>query len=279
MYEAFYGLREKPFSILPDPRFLYFSPSHRMAFSMLEYGIVNQAGFTVITGAIGCGKTTLIRQLLQSIGADVQVGLISHTSKFAGNLLEWILMTFGQPFENASYPRLYKDFRDFVESGAERGRRTVLIIDEAQNLEADRIEELRMLSNINIDSMLMQLILVGQPELRTLLQSPSLVQFAQRVSSDFHLPALDRKEAAAYIEHRIMTTGGNPQLFAPSSKRLIFEAASGVPRQINVLADRSLVYGFAESASVIGPKIVRNVLADRARHGVFERQAAIAPAA
>jgi general secretion pathway protein A len=272
MYEAYYGLLEKPFSILPDPKFLYFSRSHRMAFSMLEYGIVNQAGFTVITGAIGSGKTTLIQHLLASMNQEARIGLISHTSKYSGNLLEWILLAFGQPFEDASYPRLYKTFRDFVEQEAEQMGRVVLIIDEAQNLETDRLEELRMLSNINTHSMLIQLVLVGQPELRDMLLAPGMAQFAQRVSSDFRLPELDGFEACNYINHRIRVAGGRTDLFSMSAKIMIFEAAGGVPRLINVLADRCLVYAYAKSARAVSSAIVRKVLEDRQRHGIYALQ-------
>ena len=182
MYESYFGLREKPFSILPDPRFLYFSRNHQMAFSMLEYGIINQAGFTVVTGAIGSGKTTLIRQLLGCLGPDVRTGLISHTPRNNSPMLQWILMAFNQPFEEGSYAGLYKRYSEFVTSEYERHGRVVLIVDEAQNLDAERLEELRMLSNVNTDEMMMQLILVGQPELRATLQGPGMEQFAQRLS-------------------------------------------------------------------------------------------------
>jgi type II secretory pathway predicted ATPase ExeA len=247
-----------------------------MAFAMLEYGVVNQAGFTVVTGAIGSGKTTLIRHLLGGMGRSLRVGLITHTSKYGGNLLEWILMAFNQPFEGTSYPRLYKRFCDFVEQSEGPNGRVVLVIDEAQNLEPDRLEELRMLSNINTHSMLMQLILVGQPELRHTLQGPNLTQFAQRVSSDFHLPELQLSEARAYIDHRISVAGGQPHLFSSSAKRLICEASNGVPRQINVLADRSLVYAYAKSASAVSSSIVRKVISDKKRHGIFRLEAELA---
>jgi general secretion pathway protein A len=270
MYEAYFGLREKPFSILPDPKFLYFSRAHSMAFAMLEYGLVNQAGFTVVTGAIGSGKTTLVRRLLDSMGRSMRVGLITQTSKYGGNLLEWVLMAFDQPFEGLSYPSLYKRFCEFVGDCASRGERVVLVIDEAQNLEPARLEELRMLSNINTQAMRLQLILVGQPELRETLQMAELTQFAQRVSSDYHLHELERSDARAYVEHRIMVAGGQPGLFSSQAKSLICEAAHGVPRQINVLADRCLVYAFAKSAGSVSAGIVRKVLADRARHGIFQ---------
>ena len=271
MYESYYGLNEKPFSIIPDPKFLYFSPSHLMAFSMLEYGIINQAGFTVITGAIGSGKTTLVNHLLASMQGEARIGLISHTPANFGNLLEWILMAFGQPFEGASYPALYKRFCDFVASGDRPGSRVVLVIDEAQNLQIDRLEELRMLSNINRDRMMMQLVLVGQPELRDMLQSSGMVQFAQRVSSDFHLPELEAREASKYINHRIRVAGGRPELFSNPAKMMLHEEARGVPRIINVLADRCLVYAYAKSAKVVSSSIVRKVLIDRQRHGIAAR--------
>lgn len=236
---------------------------------MLEYGIVNQAGFTVITGAIGSGKTTLVQHLLDNMNQEARIGLISHTSKFSGNLLEWILLAFGQPFEDASYPRLYKSFRDFVEREAEQTGRVVLVIDEAQNLETDRLEELRMLSNINTHAMRIQLILVGQPELRDMLLAPGMAQFAQRVSSDFRLPELDGFEACHYINHRIRVAGGRSDLFSMSAKIMIFEASGGVPRLINVLADRCLVYAYAKSARAVSSTIVRKVLEDRQRHGIY----------
>ncbi len=269
MYEKYYGLAEKPFSILPDPKFLYFGPSHSMAFSMLEYGLVNQAGFTVITGAVGSGKTTLVQHFLNSMPESTRVGMITHTTRAGGNLLEWILMAFEQGFEDASYPRLYKRFCEFVENEVKRRGRVVLIIDEAQNLAPDRLEELRMLSNINTKSMLMQLILVGQDELRTTLRLPELRQFAQRVSSDFQLPELQRSEARSYIDHRVRVAGGQEQLFSPAAKTMIYEASKGIPRQINVLADRCLVYAFAKMKQRVSSSIVKRVLEDRKRHGLF----------
>jgi general secretion pathway protein A len=269
MYEKHYGLLEKPFSILPDPKFLYFGSSHSMALSMLEYGLVNQAGFTVITGTVGSGKTTLIQHFLSNMHQSTRIGMITHTTRAGGNLLEWILMAFGQGFEDASYPRLYKRFCEFVEGEVKRRGRVVLIIDEAQNLEPDRLEELRMLSNINTKSMMMQLILVGQSELRATLQLPELRQFAQRVSSDFQLPELGKVEARAYIDHRIRVAGGPEHLFSSSAKTLLFEASKGIPRQINVLADRCLVYAYAKMRTQVSASTVRRVLEDRSRYGIF----------
>ncbi|KHJ54173.1 general secretion pathway protein [Aureimonas altamirensis] len=279
MYESYFGLREKPFSILPDPRFLYFSRNHQMAFSMLEYGIINQAGFTVVTGAIGSGKTTLIRQLLGCLGPDVRTGLISHTPRNNSPMLQWILMAFNQPFEEGSYAGLYKRYSEFVTSEYERHGRVVLIVDEAQNLDAERLEELRMLSNVNTDEMMMQLILVGQPELRATLQGPGMEQFAQRVSSDFNLPALQATEAMFYFDHRLRVAGCERELFSNEAKRMIHEDSKGVPRLMNVLADRCLVYAYAEEASMVTPRIVNQVIADRAQHGVFGSRVEAMPVA
>ena len=208
MYEEFYGLNEKPFSILPDPSFLYWAPGHDYAYSMLEYGVMNRAGFTVVTGEVGCGKTTLVRQLLHQIDKTVTVGLLTNTINGPGRLLEWVMMALNQPFDTASYVALYQKFHKFLIEEYAQGRHVVLIIDEAQNLDVEALEELRMLSNINADKdQLVQLILVGQPQLRDLLQQPALAQFAQRVSCDYHLMPLEHNEVGQYINHRLYLAG------------------------------------------------------------------------
>ena len=269
MYEQHFGLNERPFSILPDPRFLYFGRHHRIAYAMLEYGLVGQAGFTVVTGAIGSGKTTLVQRLVNNLpDSNVTLGLISTTSITTGGLMEWIMMAFRQPFESMSYPRLHQDFQEFLHREAQRGKRVVLVIDEAQNLQSERLEEIRMLSNLNIDSMLLQLVLVGQPELREMLQRPELHQFAQRISSDFHLPPLLRTDAVAYFERRVEVAGGPPALFSRQAIYEIFDFAEGVPRSINILADKSLVYGYGDGVPKFGKSIVRRVLNDVRHFGI-----------
>src|ERR1700724_4740338 len=208
MYEAFYQPREKPFSILPDPDLIYWGKMHSMAFTMLEFGVMNNAGFTVITGEIGSGKTTLVRHLLKKISPQITVGLISNSPQGRQELLQWILMSLGQPFEG-NYPRIFKQLQDYLYGQYANGRRTILIIDEAQNLEPEALEHLRMISNINADKFqILQLILVGQPQLRDLLLAPKLHQFAQRISSDFHLSPLDSKEVTKYIDFRLEAGGG-----------------------------------------------------------------------
>jgi general secretion pathway protein A len=269
MYEAYYQLREKPFSILPDPDLIYWGRVHTMAFTMLEFGIMNNAGFTVITGEIGSGKTTLLRYLLRRITPSVTVGLISSSPQGRHELLQMILMSLEQSFEG-DYPVLFKRLQDFLYGEYANGRRTILIIDEAQNLEPDALEHLRMLSNINADKFqILQLILVGQPQLREMLMSPRLHQFAQRISSDFHLSPLDAKEVAKYISFRLEAVGSKQPLFTEEACALIAKATGGVPRMINVLCDTALVYGFAGDSRVVGQGIVRQVIADKQQHSMF----------
>ena len=270
MYEEYFGLTEKPFSILPDPEFLYWAHGHGMAFAMLEYGILNQAGFTVITGEIGCGKTTLVRQLLRVIDDRVTVGLLSNTLAGPGLLLEWVLMSLDQPFENESYVELYRRFQDFLIDEFAQGRHTVIIVDEAQNLGAESLEELRMLSNINADKdQLLQIVLVGQPQLRELLQHPTLTQFAQRVSSDFHLAPLNPAEVTDYIDHRLAVAGAVKPLFSRRACDMIATESHGVPRTINILCDTALVYAFSSNAAAVNNRIVAKMLADKREYGVF----------
>ncbi len=271
MYEKFYGLKEKPFSILPDPGFLYWSQSHELAFAMLEYGVLSHAGFTVITGEVGCGKTTLLRHLLTRLGEDVTVGLMSNTPDNGRDLLEWILMAFGHPLEGKSAAALYDQFRQFMILNYSQGRRTLLIVDEAQNLGPQGLEDLRMLSNINADKdQLLQLILVGQPQLRELLRQPDMTQFAQRVSSDFHLQPLALDEMINYIAHRLAIAGaGHRRCFTFEACRRIHAKSGGVPRMVNILCDTAMVYGFARDVRVIPARIVDEVIKDKADHGVF----------
>ena len=273
MYEVFYGLREKPFSILPDPKLIYWGRNHRLAFAMLEYGVMNNAGFTVITGEIGCGKTTLMRNLLRTLGDQLTVGLITSTPRGKADLLQWVMMSLNQPFDG-SYPALFKEFQLFLREQYSRGRRTVLIIDEAQNLGWESLEELRMLSNINADKdQYLQIILIGQPQLKDLLRSPELLQFAQRVSSDFHLKPLSPNEVGEYIDYRLRAVGAQAQLFSDEACRIIANASHGIPRTINILCDTALVYGFATSAEWINADLVRMVIQNKTEFGVLPLEA------
>lgn len=278
MYESFYGLREKPFSILPDPDLIYWGAHHTLAFAMLEYGVMNNAGFTVITGEIGSGKTTLVRHLLRRLDPAVSIGLISNTPHGRDELLQWIMMSLDLPFEG-SYPVLFREFNRFLYDQYAKGRRTIVIVDEAQNLGVDALEELRMLSNINAEKQqYLQVILVGQPQLRQLLRTPRLLQFAQRVSSDFDLKPLSPDEVTRYIEHRLRAVGSASQLFSAEACALIAKASGGVPRVINVLCDTALVYGFATNTTWISADLVQLVIDDKKDFGVFQTVTGPAPA-
>ncbi len=270
MYEKFYGFDEKPFSLLPDPAFLYLGRRHRAALTMLQYRLMSNAGFSVVTGEIGSGKTTLIRQILNEVEADVTVGLISNAHQSFGELLQWVLMAFGLDYKGREKVELYEQFVNFVIGEYASGRRTVLIIDEAQNLAIETLEELRMLSNVNADkSQVLQLVLVGQPELRETLQLPQLEQFAQRILVSHHLQALGAEETDEYIRHRLEVAGGSPDLFEPKARSLVWYYSRGVPRVINTLCDISLVYGYAANADRIDAELVREVVRDRRDGGVF----------
>src|SRR3990167_6004568 len=228
MYEKFYGIRGKPFSLLPDPEFLYLSDKHRMALTLLEYGLWNQASFSVVTGDIGAGKTTLIRYLLNQIDRELVVGLISNTHPSFGELLHWILLAFNINYESKDKVGMYKAFVDFVIREYAANRRTVLIIDEAQNMSHQALEELRMLSNINADKdQVLQIIMVGQPGLREHLRDPRLEQFAQRISVDYHLGSLDLAETKSYVRHRLEVAGGNPNLISNDACETLFQHSGG----------------------------------------------------
>ncbi|TCK19394.1 type II secretory pathway predicted ATPase ExeA [Thiogranum longum] len=289
MYESFYNFREKPFSLLPDSGFLYLSNKHRMALTLLEYGLMNQAGFTVISGDIGTGKTTLIRQLLNQIDDSIRVGLISNTHQTFGDLMQWIALAYDLPHHDKNKVELYQDFMDFIIKEYARGRRTVLIVDEAQNMSAETLEELRMLSNVNADKdQVLQIILVGQRELRDTLRRPDLVQFAQRIGVDYHLEPLDEQETIDYIRHRCEKAGGSIDLFTEKACHQVYEATGGVPRLINLLCDTTLVYGYAEQREHIDARLVSDVARDKQQGGLFaqnkstvtpERQVSAVPAA
>lgn len=270
MYEAFYGLTEKPFSIQPDPEFLYFGRRHSMAYMMLEYGIRNRAGFSVISGEIGCGKTTLIRHLLTSLGEELTVGLVYNTHIDIADLLEWIMLAFGLPYDNMSPVGRYDAFQRFLIGEYAKGKRVVLIVDEAQNLNPGALESLRMLSNINADKdQLLQIILVGQPQLRDLLRRPELHQFAQRIAVDFFIPPLEPAEVETYVDHRLLIAGRQEPLFTKDAKQRIAEVSGGVPRSINILCDMALVYGFSGEAQQIDVDLVNEVVKDRSTYGLF----------
>jgi type II secretory pathway predicted ATPase ExeA len=270
MYQAFYGLKENPFSIQPDPDFLYFGRRHSYAYAMMEFGIKNRAGFMVVSGEIGCGKTTLIRHLLNNLAPDLTVGLVYNTHRDIANLLEWIMLSLGLAYQGQSNVALFDAFQRFLIEQYGLGKSVLLIIDEAQNLSPDALESLRMLSNINADkNQLLQIMLVGQPQLKDLLMRPDLLQFAQRVEVDFHIKPFAAVDVQSYIQHRLEIAGRETPLFTPEACVRIAEASQGIPRRINILCNTALVYGYSAEAELIDLTIVEEVLSDKAEFGAL----------
>ena len=269
IYNEHFGLAERPFTLLPDPDFLYWSENHTRAYAMLEYGMLTHAPITVITGEIGAGKTTLLRHLLRSLPEDFTVGLISNAQGNRGELLHWVLMALGVPTENtASYVQLFAQFQDFLIEEYASGRRTMLIFDEAQNLSTETLEELRMFSNINADKdELIQLVLVGQPELRDRIAQPRLVQFAQRVAAEYHLPAMSAEAVQSYIGHRLAVAGATREIFTPAAGECVHLASRGVPRLVNQICDYALVYAFTDGLDRVDAGVIEQVVTDRRMHG------------
>ncbi|ODB89585.1 hypothetical protein A3194_10520 [Candidatus Thiodiazotropha endoloripes] len=265
MYETFYSFTEKPFTLLPDPSFLFLGKKHSTAYSMLEYGMLSQAGFTVITGEVGSGKTTLVRHLLDQMEDDVTVGLVNTSHRDMGELLQWVLLSFGLEYREKERVVLHDLFTQFLIDQYAQNKRTVLIVDEAQNLDAQVLEELRLLSNINADKhQVLQIILVGQPQLRSMLAHEDFIQFQQRVSIDYHLSALNELETRAYIFHRTRTAGRSKPLFTKGASQLIYRASQGIPRVINTICDAALVYGFADQMEILDSRLITSVLRDKA---------------
>lgn len=270
MYQDFFNFTERPFSLTPDPSFLYLGKCHRMALTMLNYGLRSEAGITVISGEVGAGKTTLIHHVISGLGEDITVGLISNTHEAFGELLEWVLMAFGLDYKNKTKTELYQLFSDFLIEQYSQNKRTVLIIDEAQNFGAETLEELRMLSNINSGKhTVLQLVLVGQPELLQTMKKQELRQLAQRVSVDYHIERLKLKDTIEYIRYRIEHAGGDPEIFLRSACAVVHYYSQGIPRLINTLCDFALVYAFAGEQRTVDAKLVLEVVRDKQKGGIF----------
>jgi putative secretion ATPase (PEP-CTERM system associated) len=255
MYESFYKLTGKPFQLNPDPAFFFGSRGHKRAFAYLQYGIHQSEGFIVITGDIGAGKTTLARNLFEQLDRTklVAAQLVS-TQLDADDMLRTVAMAFGLPVKAVDKASLLASLEAFLCQLAVAGKRALLVVDEAQNLTPRAIEELRMLSNFQLGQQaLLQSFLIGQPELRGMMQGPQMQQLRQRVIASYHLGPLDKGETQAYIEHRLAHVGwkGDPR-FEPAALDLIHMSSGGIPRQINTLCNRLLLAGFLGEKHVFG---------------------------
>ena len=267
IYTNHFQMRERPFTLVPDPDFLFWSTAHKRAFAVLEYGIVTRAPITLITGEVGAGKTTLVHHLLQSIEESVTIGLVSNPQGDRGELLRWVMSAFGQKTEGATdYVDLFARFQAFLIEQYAAGKRAIAIIDEAQNMSRENLEELRMFTNINSNKdELFQIILVGQPELRDIVMRPDLSQFAQRVSAHFHLGPMDADTVRAYLQHRLVKAGGRHDIFDTEACEMVHKHSGGIPRVVNQLADLCMVYAFANGDQNVTAETVQQVLDD----GVF----------
>ncbi|MFB1001208.1 MAG: AAA family ATPase [Pseudomonadales bacterium] len=276
MYRQHFGLKAKPFSLIPDPKFLHFSDKHKVAYSLLEYGLHEQSGLTVITGEVGSGKTTLIRHLLSEIDqSELAIGLINNTHASLGDLTQWVALAFGISHENKDKVTLFRDVQDYLINEWANGKRAVLIVDEAQNMDKETLEELRLYTNINADGeQFLQIVLVGQPELRDILRAPELAQMAQRVSVEYHIEPLGWQDTANYIRHRLATASNEESVEAAShifdsvAIAVIFYFSGGVPRLINTLCDFALVHAYAMGLQTINHSIALEVVRGRTIGGV-----------
>jgi type II secretory pathway predicted ATPase ExeA len=263
-FSEYFGLRERPFTLLPDPDFLYWSKAHRRAYTVLEYGVMSRAPITVITGEVGAGKTTLVQKLLSEFDASTVVGLISNAQGGRGDLLQWALSALDVPGATGTdYVTKHQALQTFLINNYAAGRRVVLIIDEAQNLSREGLEELRMMTNINAGKdELVQLILVGQPELRDMISGYDMRQFAQRVMASFHLPNMDLETTEAYVRHRLVHAGGTGDEFTRGAIALIHRYSDGVPRLVNKFADFAMVYAASAERRIVDEMTVCEVNAD-----------------
>jgi type II secretory pathway predicted ATPase ExeA len=263
-FSEFFGLRERPFTLLPDPDFLYWSKAHRRAYTVLEYGVMSRAPITVVTGEVGAGKTTLVQKLLRDFDDNTVVGLISNAQGGRGDLLQWALNALDVAGDTGSdYVSKHQALQSFLIRNYAAGKRVVLIIDEAQNLSREGLEELRMMTNINAGKdELLQLILVGQPELREMISGYDMRQFAQRVMASFHLPNMDLETTEAYVRHRLIHAGGTGEEFTRGAIALIHRYSDGVPRLVNKFADFAMVYAASSDRKNVDEMTVCEVNAD-----------------
>lgn len=263
-YLEHFGLEQRPFALTPDPDFLFWSDAHRGAYAMLEYGLSTHAPITLITGEIGSGKTTLLQYFVNGLAEDLTLAMVTNTRPGTRDILPWLLPELADSKEAPE--RAFNKVQEFLISEYNAGRRVILIVDEAQNLSPDALEDLRMLTNINIGKEdVLQLFLVGQPQLRQIIRHPDLRQFAQRVAASYHLPLMDAQTSARYIAHRLRVAGGKPGIFSRQAALAVHAATNGVPRLVNQLCDLALTYALARGETAIRSTTVQAVIDD----GVF----------
>lgn len=263
-YKAFFGLSMKPFELVPNPAFLYMSRTHRKALSYLDYGIREGAGFVLLTGEVGCGKTTLVRNLMRQLDETIILSKVFNTKVSSEQLVSMINDDYGLDVKGKDKTALIKDLYDFLIEMLASGKRPVLIIDEAQNLAPELLEEVRMLSNLETDtSKLLQIVLVGQPELRAVLAAPELRQFRQRISVSAHIGNISRDETELYILHRLSIAGNREAVaFDEQALDLIYRYSRGTPRLVNIICDFVLLTAFADRTKTVSYAMVADIVRD-----------------
>jgi general secretion pathway protein A len=264
MYKEFYGLREYPFNMTPDPQFLFLSRHHRVALDVLLYGISERKGFIAITGEVGAGKTTLCRALLNSLDARTKTALILNPSLSDSQILRAITEEFRLQPAKTTKKDLYDTINAFLLRELAANHNVALIIDEAQNLKPSVLEQIRLLSNLETEKeKLLQIVLVGQPELAEILDRESLRQLKQRISLRYHVASLEPGEVGEYIEHRLRVAGGDGRIqWAPEALTFIYSYSRGIPRLINVLCDKALLAGYIAETFVIDATNIRRAIED-----------------
>lgn len=274
MYTSFFGLNEKPFTITPDPRYLFMSERHGEGLAHLVYGVTEGGGFIQLTGEVGTGKTTLVRTLLGQIPAEVDIALILNPELTAVEFLTAICEELGVavPQDKYSKKALVDALNQHLLEAHSRGRRIILLIDEAQNLTESVLEQLRLLTNLETARQkLLQIILIAQPELREKLAQESLRQLAQRVTGRYHLEPLSREEAFQYIDHRLRVAGALTEIFEPTAKREVFHLSGGVPRIMNVICDRALLGAYSRESRIVTKRLVRKAASEVSGQRVTSR--------
>lgn len=270
MYESFYNLKKKPFSIVSDPSFLFMSAKHKNALTYLEYGLMENAGFILLTGAAGSGKTTMVRYILNHLAADMEIAVVFNTNVNPLELLNLILQAFQLGKNHNNKSEAIETLYNHLTNQYAKKRKVLLIIDEAQNLTEEALEEMRMLSNLQSENeLLLHIMLVGQPELKAKLRKPGTTPLSQRIAVNFTLTALSRRETLQYIQFRLEKAGGQPDLFSTEAMDMLYSTSAGIPRTVNLLCDAALVYGFGYDLKTIDKKVIEQVLKDKDGLGVI----------
>jgi general secretion pathway protein A len=258
---AFYGFLSKPFETTPDPRFLYLAPGHREALAQLTYGLQEGKGFILLTGEVGTGKTTLLQALFKRLDAKTAVAFVFNTTLPFDQILEYVLEDLGIPRPGDSQAQRLFALNTFLTERCRAGLRTVLVVDEAQNLSPETLEQIRLLSNFETPTeKLLQIVLVGQPELRAKLDLPDLRQLKQRIGLRYHIPPLTAKETRDYIRTRLRIAGGDIGLFTEAALARIATHTQGIPRRVNILCDHCLLIGYADQQRRIDRDIVQEAI-------------------